>query len=31
MAAAIFGMITDNSVALVGLLAGENTIAVRLS
>jgi hypothetical protein len=25
MAAANFGMITDNSVALVGLLAGENT------
>jgi hypothetical protein len=30
MAAANFGMITDNSVALVGLLAGENTMAVRL-
>jgi hypothetical protein len=30
MAAAMVGVIIDNSIAFIELLAGENTIAVRL-
>jgi hypothetical protein len=31
MAAAMVGVIIDNSIAFIELLAGENTIAIRLS